>query len=94
LEESGLLTVTIMGVVMANSRIASLTDMRRFKETITTLLVSGVFIILTASLSMADISSLDISAAIFVAALLSGHPAACDHDRHNPIRRHSSRSGC
>lgn len=70
LEEAGLLTVTVMGVVMANSRIASLTDMRRFKETITTLLVSGVFIILTASLSMEDIRSLDWSAALFVAALL------------------------
>jgi NhaP-type Na+/H+ or K+/H+ antiporter len=70
LEESGLLTVTIMGVVLANSRIASLTDMRRFKETITTLLVSGVFIILTASLSMDDIRSLDLGAALFVAALL------------------------
>ncbi|MEQ8480346.1 MAG: sodium:proton antiporter [Hoeflea sp.] len=70
LEESGLLTVTIMGVVLANSRIASLTDMRRFKETITTLLVSGVFIILTASLSLEDIRSLDMSAALFVAALL------------------------
>ncbi|EDQ32378.1 NhaP-type Na+/H+ and K+/H+ antiporter [Hoeflea phototrophica DFL-43] len=70
LEESGLLTVTIMGVVLANSRIASLTDMRRFKETITTLLVSGVFIILTASLSMDDIRSLDLGAALFVAVLL------------------------
>jgi NhaP-type Na+/H+ or K+/H+ antiporter len=70
LEESGLLTVTIMGVVLANSRITSLTDMRRFKETITTLLVSGVFIILTASLSMEDIRSLDLGAAMFVAVLL------------------------
>ncbi|MDP2733159.1 MAG: sodium:proton antiporter [Hoeflea sp.] len=70
LEEAGLLTVTVMGVVLANSRIASLTDMRRFKETITTLLVSGVFIILTASLSMDDIRSLDWRAALFVASLL------------------------
>jgi len=70
LEESGLLTVTVMGMVLANSRIASLTDMRRFKETITTLLVSGVFIILTASLSIDDIRSLDWRAALFVASLL------------------------
>lgn len=70
LEEAGLLTVTVMGLVLANSRIASLTDMRRFKETITTLLVSGVFIILTASLSLDDIRSLDWRAALFVAALL------------------------
>tara|TARA_R110002020_G_scaffold48286_6_gene137643 strand:+ start:6984 stop:8891 length:1908 start_codon:yes stop_codon:yes gene_type:complete len=70
LEEAGLLTVTVMGMVLANSRIASLTDMRRFKETITTLLVSGIFIILTASLSIEDIRSLDWQAALFVASLL------------------------
>ncbi|PWV99215.1 sodium/proton antiporter (CPA1 family) [Hoeflea marina] len=70
LEEAGLLTVTIMGVALANTRITSLTDMRRFKETITTLLVSGVFIILTASLTPADIVSLDWRAALFVASLL------------------------
>lgn len=70
LEESGLLTVTVMGIVLGNSRIASLTDMRRFKETVTTLLVSGVFIILTASLSLDEIRSLDWSAALFVALLL------------------------
>lgn len=70
LEEAGLLTVTIMGVALANTRIASLTDMRRFKETITTLLVSGVFIILTASLTVADILSLDWRAVLFVSSLL------------------------
>ncbi|MDZ7603430.1 MAG: sodium:proton antiporter [Hoeflea sp.] len=70
LEEAGLLTVTVMGLALANSRVASLTDMRRFKETITTLLVSGIFIILTASLSLDDIGSLDWQAALFVALLL------------------------
>ena len=70
LEEAGLLTVTVMGMVLANSRIASLADMRRFKETITTMLVSGVFVILTASLSMDDIRALDWQAALFVATLL------------------------
>ena len=53
LEEAGLMTVTVMGITLANSRIASLTEMRRFKETITVLLVSGVFILLTASLKIA-----------------------------------------
>lgn len=70
LEESGLLTVTIMGLVLANTRIASLTDMRRFKETITTLLVSGVFIMLTASLSVNDFAELDFRALLFVVSLL------------------------
>lgn len=70
LEESGLLTVTIMGIVLANTRIASLTDMRRFKETVTTLLVSGVFILLTASLTLDDLATLDLRAFGFVIALL------------------------
>lgn len=70
LEETGLLAVTIMGIVLANSRIASLTEMRRFKETITVLLVSGLFIILTASLTISDLQSLDLRAFAFVALLL------------------------
>ncbi|MBW8635788.1 sodium:proton antiporter [Hoeflea sp. WL0058] len=70
LEEAGLLTVTIMGVAIANTRIASLVEIRRFKETITVLLVSGVFILLTASLTMDDIASLDWRVFAFVAALL------------------------
>jgi NhaP-type Na+/H+ and K+/H+ antiporter len=32
LEEAGLLTVTVMGLRLANSRIASLAEIRRFKE--------------------------------------------------------------
>lgn len=70
LEEAGLLTVTVMGITLANSKIASLAEMRRFKETITTLLVSGVFILLTASLQISDIMQLDMKVALFVVALL------------------------
>ncbi|MEM0898798.1 MAG: sodium:proton antiporter [Pseudomonadota bacterium] len=70
LEESGLLTVTIMGITLANSRIASLSEMRRFKETATILLVSGLFILLTAALDWATITSLDWRAAAFVFLLL------------------------
>ncbi|MEN0087855.1 MAG: sodium:proton antiporter [Pseudomonadota bacterium] len=70
LKESGLLTVTIMGVVMANSRFASLTEMRRFKETVTVLLVSGLFIMLTASLELATFAQLDWGAAGFVSMVL------------------------
>ncbi|MBN7758120.1 sodium:proton antiporter [Nitratireductor aquimarinus] len=70
LEEAGLLTVTVMGIVLANTRIASLAEMRRFKETITVFLVSGIFILLTASLTIEDFRSLDWRAALFVASLL------------------------
>lgn len=48
--ESGLLTVTVMGVVLANLHLSSLRDIHPFKENITVLLVSGVFVLLSASL--------------------------------------------
>ncbi len=57
-EEAGLLTVTAMGVTVANSRIASLDDLRHFKESIATLLVSGVFIVLTANLTVETFAAL------------------------------------
>lgn len=49
-EEAGLLTVTIMGMMMGNMKLRSIDEMRRFKEYLTILLVSAVFVILTAAL--------------------------------------------
>lgn len=57
--ETGLLAVTAMGIYLANARIASLPELRRFKENMTVILVSGVFVILCASLTMADFYSAD-----------------------------------
>ncbi len=48
--ETGLVAVTAYGMTLANSRLAGLVEMRRFKENIAVLLISGVFIILTANL--------------------------------------------
>lgn len=77
LEESGLLTVTVLGVTLGNSRIASLTELRRFNEFITVLLVSGVFIILTATLDLATLAALGPRDGLFLAALLFAvRPAA------------------
>ena len=70
LEESGLLTVTVMGVTLANSRISSLTEMRRFKETVTVLLVSGLFVMLVASLKLKAILGLGFGAVLFVVLVL------------------------
>ncbi len=49
-QETGLLTVTIMGIALANMRFTSLRDVQPFKENVTVLLVSGVFVLLSASL--------------------------------------------
>lgn len=51
--ETGLLAVTALGITMANTKFASMVEMRRFKETIAIMLVSGVFVILTATLTPA-----------------------------------------
>ncbi len=69
-EEGGLLSVTAMGVTLANSRIASINDLRLFKENITIVLVSGVFIILTANLTVQSLGALDWSAFWFLVAML------------------------
>lgn len=49
--ETGLLAVTAMGMTLANIRISSIQDMRHFKENISILLISTIFIMLTASLT-------------------------------------------
>ncbi|ENH97682.1 Na+/H+ antiporter family protein [Gracilibacillus halophilus YIM-C55.5] len=49
--ETGLLAVTAMGMTFANMGISSLKEMRHFKENISMLLLSSVFILLTSSLT-------------------------------------------
>jgi NhaP-type Na+/H+ or K+/H+ antiporter len=48
--ESGLLTVTIMGIALGNMRGVHIDDILDFKESLTTLLVSSLFILLAARL--------------------------------------------
>lgn len=48
--EIGLLAVTVLGIVLANLKNASIEDIRRFKEQISTLLVSLLFLVLSAGL--------------------------------------------
>ena len=50
MHETGLLAVTAMGMKMANMRLTTLNDVRHFKEDISVLLISGIFVMLTASL--------------------------------------------
>jgi NhaP-type Na+/H+ or K+/H+ antiporter len=50
--ETGLLAVTAMGMTLANMHIASISDMRHFKENISVLLTSTIFVMLTASLTV------------------------------------------
>ncbi|GGA63647.1 cation:proton antiporter [Ornithinibacillus halotolerans] len=55
MHETGLLSVTAMGITLANMGISSVADMRHFKENISILLISAIFIMLTASLQLETI---------------------------------------
>ncbi len=72
LHESGLLAVTIMGIVIANADLPSYEELRRFKEHATVLLVSGVFILLAASLDFSALGQLTWRAALLVALIVLG----------------------
>lgn len=66
LHESGLLAVTIMGFYLANAGLPSYDELRRFKEHATVLLVSGVFILLAASMNPERLSMLGSTTVIFL----------------------------
>lgn len=70
LHESGLLAVTVMGIVIANANLPSYTELLRFKEHATVLLVSGVFILLAANLDFAALGKLNLWQAVAFVALV------------------------
>lgn len=52
---TGLLSVTAMGMTMANMKLSASTDFQKFKEDISVILISAIFIMLAASLQMETI---------------------------------------
>lgn len=70
LEESGLIAVTILGLTLTNIHTASLDDIKRFKETITIMLVSSVFILLTADMDPSVLLDLSGRSLLFIVVLL------------------------
>jgi NhaP-type Na+/H+ or K+/H+ antiporter len=68
--ESGLLAVTIMGLVLANQRYVSVKHITEFKEDLRVILISSLFIILAARLPLEDGRFGDVAGWIFVAALI------------------------
>lgn len=68
--ESGLLTVTVMGMVMANMRGLDLDDILEFKETLSVLLISGLFILLAARLNADAFSSLGMPAVLLLVIII------------------------
>ncbi|MFI5323895.1 MAG: cation:proton antiporter [Thermodesulfobacteriota bacterium] len=53
--ESGFITVTIMGIVLANQKTVSIKHIMEFKETLRVLFISSLFIILASRLTLKDL---------------------------------------
>lgn len=68
--ESGLLTVTIMGMWLANMRDVDVDDVLEFKETLSVLLISGLFILLASRIQLDSILSLGWGAVFIILAIL------------------------
>lgn len=68
--EAGLLAVTVMGVALANMHVASLRSIHPFKQNIAVLLVSGIFILLSAGLDLAEFRRFEWQFGLFLLAVL------------------------
>jgi NhaP-type Na+/H+ or K+/H+ antiporter len=68
--ETGLVGATIFGVVLANIEITGLQELRRFKESLTVFLVSGLFILLTANIDPGVLRRLSWPIVLTAAAML------------------------
>jgi NhaP-type Na+/H+ or K+/H+ antiporter len=68
--ETGLVGATIFGVVLANIEVTGLQELRRFKESLTVFLVSGLFILLTANIDRAAIARVSAPVLLTAGAIL------------------------
>ncbi|MCG8352127.1 MAG: cation:proton antiporter [Chloroflexales bacterium] len=75
--ESGLLAVTVMGIIMANQPYVPVRHIVEFKENLRTLLIASLFIVLTARLEFSDLTGIGIESLIFLAVVIViARPAA------------------
>ena len=68
--ESGLLAVMVMGVVLANQNRVPIKRIIQFKEDLSILLVSSLFIVLAARLDLEDLAAIDWRMILFIVALI------------------------
>ncbi len=68
-DESGLLTVTVMGMWLANAKGVNISHILHFKENLTILFITGLFILLAARIELQDFEALGISALVLFAVI-------------------------
>lgn len=70
MHESGLLTATVMGIVLANQTKSSVHHILEFKENLRVLLIGSLFVLLGARLAPEQLQSIGFEAVLFVLALV------------------------
>ena len=76
-EESGLVAVTVTGIVLANLKGVRTNDILHFKENLSVILISGLFIVLAARLEMQELEQLGWMALVVLAIIqLVARPAS------------------
>lgn len=68
--ESGLLAVTVMGIVLANQNFVAVKHIIEFKENLRVLLLAVLFIVLSARLQLSDFQALGLKSLLFLAGII------------------------
>lgn len=68
--ESGLLTVTLMGLFMDNQKSVSIKHIVEFKENLRVIIISSIFILLAARLKLEDIQNFSLATFLFLGTLI------------------------
>ena len=68
--ESGLVTVTVLGIVLANQKSVPVKHVVEFKENLRVLLISCLFIVLSARVDLTDLTRLGWGAIVFLVVLI------------------------
>ncbi|HOT77015.1 MAG TPA: sodium:proton antiporter, partial [Candidatus Wallbacteria bacterium] len=77
MEESGLLAITVMGIMLANQKKVDVKNILVFKENLRVLLISILFILLSSRLRIRDFEYLNAGSLIFMALLIFAIRPAC-----------------
>jgi NhaP-type Na+/H+ or K+/H+ antiporter len=68
--ESGLWAVTVMGIILANQKYVRVKHIIEFKENLRVLLISALFVLLSARLTLEDLAHVNIGSVLFLFGLI------------------------
>ena len=68
--DSGLISVTLMGIILANQKSVNVRHIIEFKENLRLILISALFILLTARLNMSDMAQIGAGSIVLLAVLI------------------------